>query len=340
MLKAPVVVAALRVLGRLRPIRNETVQFLMDVANIETPGRRSRAEVVAVSVEMLGGYGEVATSAIPTLEIIVAKASRQFAKGGHGVELSITAMEAVARIVESAKGSGHSIPAGTLDGIQRQIEANANRWKRTLTIPQKERIERVRHLIAGGLEEANTSTVYATSSLEEVRFYDGFTEKATGNVAPDAWVIGAGLEEGAALVAPGQRRAVVALPAATELGINRVFIHPDLPWKDFAGLEEVRLPADVAQVSIFMREFELKDTDLIVLPLTVAQGSEASWRLSGSRTPILVITASGLEEADSKILAALARIARNLEGQVLRVGLEEWSEKVLSWKENLMSISY
>jgi len=148
------------------------------------------------------------------------------------------------------------------------------------------------------------------------------------------------LEEGAALVAPGQRRAVVALPAATELGINRVFIHPDLPWKDFAGLEEVRLPADVAQVSIFMREFELKDTDLIVLPLTVAQGSEASWRLSGSRTPILVITASGLEEADSKILAALARIARNLEGQVLRVGLEEWSEKVLSWKENLMSISY
>lgn len=179
-----------------------------------------------------------------------------------------------------------------------------------------------------------------SAGLEEVRFYEGLTKKATGAIAPDAWIVGTGLEEGKAYVAPGQHRAVVNLPAKTKLGITRIFIHPDLPWKDFAGLEEVQLPADVAQVPAFMREFELRDTDLIVLPLTISRGSEASWRPANSRAPTLVISASGLEEANSQILAALARIARNLEGQVLRVGLEEWAERVLSWEENLMSISY
>jgi len=42
-----------------------------------------------------GSYGEAATSAISTLEIIVAKASGRFTKGGHGVELSIATMEAL-----------------------------------------------------------------------------------------------------------------------------------------------------------------------------------------------------------------------------------------------------
>lgn len=192
------------------------------------------------------------------------------------------------------------------------------------------------------LEQINRLNQNAAGMEEEaVRFYDGFTERATGAIAPDDWIVGAGLEAGA-LVVPGELRAVAALPAAAELGIDRIFIHPDLPWVDFEGVEEVRLPADPAEVPAFMMEFEPRETDLIVLPLTVAAGLEAAWRPAGSRTPILAVAASVWEEAkaNAPVLAALARIARNLAGQVLRVDLAAWSEKVLSWQENLMSISY
>lgn len=171
------------------------------------------------------------------------------------------------------------------------------------------------------------------AGAEEVRLYDGFTSQRTGAVAPDAWIAGK-------LVQSGQHRAVVTLPAATDLGITRIFIHPDLPGKGFPGAQGIPLPKDPAQAAQFLRNVRVSDTDLILLPLTVAPGSETSYRPAESKTPIVVIPASGLEEANSKVLAGLAFIAKNLKDQVLRVGLEEWTQQVWDRDRNNLSIQY
>lgn len=175
----------------------------------------------------------------------------------------------------------------------------------------------------------------AAAGAEEVRFYDGYTERRTGEVAP-------GLEElaGQGLIQPNERRVVVPLPSAHELGAGRVFIHAELPQKVIPGVEVIRLPAAPHEARAVLQEFEARPSDLILLPTSVAAGSEETYRPVGSGTPIVVTSATGLEEANPQELAALARIARNLEGQVFRVGLEEWSRRVIDRDRNNLSIQY
>ena len=54
--------------------------------------------------------------------------------------------------------------------------------------------------------------------------------------------------------------------------------------------------------------------------------------------PASISPTAGLEEATPQELAALARIAQNLKGQVFRVGLEEWSRRVIDRDRNNLSI--
>lgn len=173
----------------------------------------------------------------------------------------------------------------------------------------------------------------SAAGLEEVAvtLYDGLTAQGTGVLAPDAWIA-----EGH--VRSGESRAVVAL----NMGIlhHQVFIDARLPSRDFQEVEEIRFPSDPAEARAVLSAAGLEDSDLILLPLSVPQGSEPSYRPENRRTPIVAISAEAFNEATSQVMAALAAIARNLAGQVFRVGLDQWAEKVLSWAENLMSISY
>ena len=131
---------------------------------------------------------------------------------------------------------------------------------------------------------------------------------------------------------------MVGLPAAAGLEGIRVFLHPELPGKDFSGLEEVRLPGDAGQARAFLQEVGVRESDVILLPLSVAAGLEQSWKPDGSRTPIVVTSAGGFEEATPQELVALALLAKRLEGQVLRVGLEEWEQRMVS--EERLSLQY
>ena len=178
-------------------------------------------------------------------------------------------------------------------------------------------------------EEASEGTPAGLE--EEVERYNGLTRQGTGALAPDRWIQ-------AGLVQSGQRRGVVGLPAAAGLEGIRVFLHPELPGKDFAGLEEVRLPGEAGRARAFLQEVGVRESDVILLPLSVAAGLEQGWRPDGSRTPIVVTSAGGLEEATPQELGALALLAKRLEGQVLRVGLEEWEQRMVS--EERLSLQY
>ena len=178
----------------------------------------------------------------------------------------------------------------------------------------------------------------STAGLEEqpVRFFDGLTNAATGALSNQA-----GLEKliNNKLIEPGARRAVTNLPSASNLGIARVFVDARLPFRNFPGVEMVLLPADPVQARTFLSTAGLKVGDLILLNVdNVVAGSEQEWKPAGSATPIIAISAVGLEEATPPELAALARIARNLSSQVLRVGLEEWNKRAIS--DQRLSIQY
>lgn len=136
-----------------------------------------------------------------------------------------------------------------------------------------------------------------------------------------------------------ERRVEAPLTSADAPGIGRLFIHADLPMIDRAGLEEVSLPASPESAVAFLREMGTTDADMIILPTTVAAGMEESYRPAGSAAPIVVMPASGLEEATVQELGALAWIARNL-GGVFRVGLEEWADREISSLKDRMTISY
>lgn len=93
-------------------------------------------------------------------------------------------------------------------------------------------------------------------------------------------------------------------------GIGRLFIRADLPMIDRAGVEEIPLPASAQWAAALLQEIGPTDADRVVLPTTVASGTEESCRPAGSAAPIVVMPASGPEEATAHELGALAWMAR------------------------------
>jgi len=211
--------------------------------------------------------------------------------------------------------------------------------------------------LAGGLEEVAPveGTPVPGAAQGTVKFFDGLTNAVSGQVAPDEW-IGVGLEEG--FVRSGEKRVVAPMPPEKNPGITRIFVHPSLYGslirKELFGVEVVPLPlepgwleaegdrleSEAEKAREFLSKADLKETDLILLPLTVPRGLETSYRPADRKTPIVAISGVSLDEAIPQELATLAQIAKNTQGQVYRVGLEEWSGREVDSVKNLFSIGY
>ncbi len=167
---------------------------------------------------------------------------------------------------------------------------------------------------------------------EEVRFFDGLTDAATGVPYPN---LETGLEEG--VIEPGTLRAVVNLQTANLPQGARLFVHEAFPGKDFTGLEEILLPADPGRAREVLRASGLEEGDVIVLPTTVAAGMEEGYRLAGVDAPVVVLDLDVFEEVSTQVLSGFARIAQNLKGLVVRIGLKQWLGRVMSG-DNYLSL--
>ena len=240
-------------------------------------------------------------------------------------------------IYKDLRGTSFAAPAvAVLAGFILQINPNFTEREVREIIFRSTRLVGDENLAAVDFSAAIEAAIRRSSNagLEEIKFYDGFTEPATG-------VVASGLEElvRKKLVQPGERRVVVRLTAAADHGVTRVFIRADLPQKQITGVKVIQFPVEAANAVVFFGQQRIRDTDLIILPSTVAPGDEISWRPFGYKTPILVTSAEVFDEANSVDLALLALIAENLAGQVYRVGLEEWSSRIIDRDEHL-SIQY
>lgn len=110
--------------------------------------------------------------------------------------------------------------------------------------------------------------------------------------------------------------------------VTRFFYHPALLPPNYAGVEEIPIPVDPVQARRFLLEAKLKQQELVLLPGSIAAGSEEKFRPVEIPGPIIVIDPLLAPELSFPDLMMLERLAAGLEGQVLRVGLEEWDDTI------------
>ena len=80
----------------------------------------------------------------------------------------------------------------------------------------------------------------------------------------------------------------------------------------------------------------MKPQEIVLLPGSIAAGMEERWR-PGSGPTLVFEDPRLLLELSVPDLAVLGRWARGLEGQVLRVGLEEWDDTIRKASDYLES---
>lgn len=163
-----------------------------------------------------------------------------------------------------------------------------------------------------GLEDA-TSTARSIGQ-SQVQFYRDFVRNDGGDSAPVALIR-------AGLVRPGESRAVV--PATRVPHVGRVFYDARLPRPTVMGVDLVAMPSNPAEAVHTMQSiYKIQPGDLVLLPDDVSVEAAQQWRVAETTMPILLVPVAQLRDLSQNDLAALAAIARVLDGQVLRVQAE------------------
>lgn len=119
----------------------------------------------------------------------------------------------------------------------------------------------------------------------------------------------------------------------------RVFYHRDMPPPRIApGIAAVPFSVDPSQGAAELTAAGMTAGDLILLPDTIAPGTEHRWRAPGIETPILVFPVTGIADLTDQDLAALMAVAKNLQGQILRITPQTWSTRIIN--DQYFSIQY